>query len=144
MSLSARQGLRSGARTCHGGVDSTYVCEQRDLGELDGEGGGVVHLVAHNLGALGRVVERVYIEVAEVDAGGRLAGRFVGKDASAVGEEVMEEVVLDVFSGKGLRIAAFDGQCLARDILGSGGDERRTWGRGGRLTGRPAGEWTDP
>ena len=102
--------------TRHGCVDSTYVREQGDFCELDRESWCLNHLVLQDLGTLGRVVERVDVEVTKIDDG--LVGReVVDEGLGTIGKDVVEEVVLEVLPGQRLGVGALDGERLPTQVL---------------------------
>lgn len=122
--------------TRHGCVDSTYVCEEGDLGELDRESWCLDHFVLEDLGALGGVVKRIDVEVTKIDNG--LVGReVVDEGLCTIGEDVVEEVILEVLSAQRLGVGALDGERLPAQVLRAVGrvSERSGEGqRGWRLT----------
>lgn len=85
--------------TRQGGIDPPNVDEQAHLGELDRVAWRLEHLVPRDLCTFRRVEDRVDVEFAKGDFARRttfLIGRLVGERCCAVGEDGLEEVVLDV------------------------------------------------
>lgn len=83
--------------TGHSRVDSANVCEEGYFSKFDCEFRSFDHLVFENLGALGRVIECIDIEITEVDD--RAVGSLVVNERSgAVGKDIIEEIILDVFA----------------------------------------------
>ena len=95
--------------TGHGRVDAADVRQEGDLGKFDGERGGLDHLVLEDLGTLGRVVEGIDVEVTEIDDRASRS-EVVDESLCLIGEDVVEEVVLEVLSGQGLSVCALDGK----------------------------------
>ncbi len=106
--------------TRHSGVDAADVGEQGNFGKLDRKGRSLDHLVLENLGALGRVVEGVDIEVTEI-YDGLVGSKVVDEALCAIGEDVVEEVILEVVPGQGLCIGALDRKGFPTEVLGTAG-----------------------
>ena len=82
-----------------------------------------MHFITHDLGAFGRVVQRIHVQVAKCDQ--RLwiirCLALVCEYTVIVQEDSIKQVVLDVVSREGLRIVTLDGHIdLAGEVLASG------------------------
>ena len=123
------------ALTRHGGIDAANIGEKSDLGELDRKGRCLDHLVLEDLGTLGRVVESIDVEVTEI-YDGLVGSEEVDEALCAIGEDVVEEVILEVLPRQGLCIGTLDWEGFPAQVLGavggvSGAGDRE---RGGGLT----------
>lgn len=61
----------TGRLTRHGGVDAPNVGEETNFGKLDSKQRRLNHLVLEDLTALATLVQRVHIQIAEVNLGRR-------------------------------------------------------------------------
>ena len=105
--------------TCHGGVDAADVGKKGNFGKLDREGWRLDHLVLEDLGALGRVVEGIDVEVAEI-YDGLVGGKVVDEALCTIGEDVVEEVILEILPGQRLGVGTLDWEGLPAQVLRAG------------------------
>lgn len=124
--------------TCHGRVDPPNVGQQSELRKLDTESGRFVHFLLQDFGAFIRAVERLDVEIAKRDFFGP-RGVWLGEHRIRIGEQVSEQIVLDVLARQWLCVVAFDGEHLAALIAGPGGGKKETLigqlrDRGGQMT----------
>ena len=88
------------ARTSHSCIYPPYVRQQRYFCELHSKGWGFKHLISHDFGTFGRIVEGVYIEIAKVDLGRWFTRSFICECQGLVVEDVVEKRILDVVAGE--------------------------------------------
>lgn len=93
--------------TSHGCVDPANIREKTDLRELEGEGGCLDHFFLEDFGTFTRVVERIDVEIAKRDLG-RLSGGLGREDSLAIGEYMVEEIILHVLARERLCIITFN------------------------------------
>lgn len=136
-----RASTRAGTLTAHSRIHASDIDEQSQHGKIDGEHGGLGHLVFQDLGGFGRVQYRVHVELSEGDlgTGGGVVPRVrVGKDSMRICEDGVEKVELDVDAGEGLAVCMLDRDDLAGGggwtgralVVGDGHRETRSSGRG--------------
>jgi hypothetical protein len=103
--------------TGHCRIDSSNISEQRYFSEFNCKSRGFNHFIFEDFGALGGIIEGVDVEITEIND--RTVGSLVvDKSPSSVRKDIIEKIILDIFSPKRFCVDPFDRLRLPGDVLG--------------------------